>query len=294
MSSRFSTSSSREFSPHASPRRGLLSTSSPPLSPSLSVGHDYVQKEAPIRYYRTPCLSQKAALSLLLILSGTLLLIHSFIDDSRRAAEAAKQVALEQAHLPMSPSAIIFVDDQGKKKWTVWIPPTSPFPLRPWEYAEICAQTEQLQLNFNGGTSLLGKKKGYYHKDKNFMDVSIATSTRSPPFQHVAVRNPPAQISGSSPNDEKVCEKSITFVMETEDVGMGNSLLAIWLTYGLAKKEQRAFFLNDDKWYVKALHNIISRIDSSIEALLTCLIGHMESTQTILKHHLTQIVDLHQ
>jgi len=44
------------------------------------------------------------------------------------------------------------------------------------------------------------------------------------------------------------CGKSLTFVMETSEAGMGNTLMGMWMAYGLAKKEGRAFFVDDTRW----------------------------------------------
>ncbi|KAK5000794.1 hypothetical protein LTR66_000426 [Elasticomyces elasticus] len=36
--------------------------------------------------------------------------------------------------------------------------------------------------------------------------------------------------------------------METSEAGFGNTLLMLWISYGLAKKEGRAFFIDDTRW----------------------------------------------
>lgn len=40
----------------------------------------------------------------------------------------------------------------------------------------------------------------------------------------------------------------MTFSMETDDVSFGKTLLLLWMSYGLAKKEGRAFFIDDAHW----------------------------------------------
>ena len=50
------------------------------------------------------------------------------------------------------------------------------------------------------------------------------------------------------PTDEKICEKSLTHVLETTDAGMGKTLMSLWLSYGLAQKEGRPFFIDDSNW----------------------------------------------
>jgi hypothetical protein len=155
---------------------------------------------------------------------------------------------VNQSHLPTQPSAVVVDDDKGNKKWTIWIPPQSQFPLHPWEYAEICAQAEQIQLEIHGGSSLFGKKKKYYHKDEKFVDVSMAIKTGLLPHSDAVNQSAPTHVLENPLIPKKECQKSMTFVMETDDAGMGNSLLALWLTYGLAKKEGRAFFVDDTRW----------------------------------------------
>jgi hypothetical protein len=46
----------------------------------------------------------------------------------------------------------------------------------------------------------------------------------------------------------KICERSLTYVLETTDAGIGRTLMGLWLAYGLAKKEDRAFFIDDAHW----------------------------------------------
>lgn len=46
----------------------------------------------------------------------------------------------------------------------------------------------------------------------------------------------------------KICERSLTYVLETTDAGIGKTLMGLWLAYGLAKREDRAFFIDDAYW----------------------------------------------
>ncbi|KAI9873935.1 MAG: hypothetical protein M1823_007801, partial [Watsoniomyces obsoletus] len=36
--------------------------------------------------------------------------------------------------------------------------------------------------------------------------------------------------------------------METEDAGFGNTLMRLWMSYGLAMAEKRTFFIDDTRW----------------------------------------------
>jgi hypothetical protein len=58
--------------------------------------------------------------------------------------------------------------------------------------------------------------------------------------------------ANGSNSDLPVCQSSLTFVMETSEAGFGNTLLALWLSYGVARKEGRTFFIDDSNWYVVA------------------------------------------
>ncbi|KAL8713515.1 MAG: hypothetical protein Q9220_002377 [cf. Caloplaca sp. 1 TL-2023] len=55
------------------------------------------------------------------------------------------------------------------------------------------------------------------------------------------------QEHGNSRGSE-TCEKSMTFVMESVDAGLGKTLLGLWMAYGLAQEEGRAFFIDDSNW----------------------------------------------
>ena len=62
--------------------------------------------------------------------------------------------------------------------------------------------------------------------------------------KHISVVGHP----NGSYSDLPTCQSSLTFVMETTEAGFGNTLLALWLSYGMAKKEGRTFFIDDSKW----------------------------------------------
>lgn len=145
--------------------------------------------------------------------------------------------------LPDEPSAIVVLNEKGKTRWTVSIPSNSSFPLRPAQYKEICSQTEDIaeELQLMNSKKRKRKERGYYYKDPYFVDITEA------------------QRKGLLPKDEEqwyderyeglpMCQKSLTYVMETSDAGMGNTLLGMWLAYGLATKEGRAFFVDDTRW----------------------------------------------
>jgi hypothetical protein len=184
--------------------------------------------------------NHKSLFSVLGLVAITILLFRSFVADYQRSKDTHFEY-VDQSHLPKQPSALIVHDMRGHSKWTVWIPPTAGFPLRPWDYSEICAQVEEIEAEFSPGKSLFAKRRSYYSVDNHFVDVAEAFSSGLLPT-----------VERSAVHDEldirATCKKSLTFVLETNDAGMGNSLLAVWLAYGLAQKEGRAFFVDDSKW----------------------------------------------
>lgn len=48
--------------------------------------------------------------------------------------------------------------------------------------------------------------------------------------------------------ESNVCEKTMTFLLETHDAGLGKMLMMLWTAYGLAQKEGRQFFIDDSRW----------------------------------------------
>ncbi|KAK2069499.1 hypothetical protein P8C59_004078 [Phyllachora maydis] len=56
-------------------------------------------------------------------------------------------------------------------------------------------------------------------------------------------------MQGGFPAVERpVCQRSMTFVLESENAGMGRTLAMLWTAYGLALQEGRAFFIDDTRW----------------------------------------------
>ena len=168
-------------------------------------------------------------------------ILRSFVSYCNQVNEHSSYDLVDQLHLPEDPSALIVHDDRGKQKWTVWIPPQAPFPLRPLEYAEICGQATEIQYGLGSGSSIFNGKHKYYAADPYFVDIAEALSKGLLPSTSESL------LEGSI-DRKSICKRSLTFVMETDDVSMGNSLLALWLAYGLARKESRAFFVEDSRW----------------------------------------------
>ena len=153
---------------------------------------------------------------------------------------------VEDDALPKYPSPIIVTNRRGRAKWTVSIPPGLPFPLPPTDYADICAQAqdisrhvEDLKYHREGDHAIVhAAHYAYYYNDPHYMDVGQAEA-------HGLLASPSQSHKSEA---KKICEKSLTYVLDSSNAGFGRALLGLWLAYGLAKAESRAFFLDDTKF----------------------------------------------
>ena len=173
--------------------------------------------------------------------------------------------------LPDYAAAIMVTDRRGRSKWTVSIPLGLDFPLRPAQYADICSgsmRIAQAVRDLKGHTvdsDHYQGHPGYYDVDPYFMDVAEAKEHGLLPVSDACVGrgcnlNAPGRrdnqheegigIENGAINQDmqRVCEKSLTYVMETSDAGLGSTLMGLWMSYGLAQKEGRAFFIDDSNW----------------------------------------------
>ena len=148
--------------------------------------------------------------------------------------------AFGDSTLPHEPAALTVSDKKGFSRWTVSIPQNHSFPLRSKEYQAVCSQSELLRENIAQQSRLVRakdwrRKNSYYSVDETFLDVENAELMGALPKSR--------QEHGGS-----ICESSLTYVLDAEDASFGKSLLMLWLSYGLAKKEGRAFFVDDTRW----------------------------------------------
>ncbi|KAI9839664.1 MAG: hypothetical protein M1819_002290 [Sarea resinae] len=163
------------------------------------------------------------------------------------------------------PSAVMVVDKRGRARWTVSIPPWHNFPLRAKEYQDICEQSAAVIQKVNKNKSPdPSSHHPYYHIDPNFLDVAEAEEEGLLPWgEHAESQRVWGAFTGNeqaimraiektSPEGEaKECETSLTYVMDGSEAGLGKMLMGMWMAYGLAKKEGRAFFLDDSHWCVQ-------------------------------------------
>lgn len=142
--------------------------------------------------------------------------------------------------LPDEPSAIRVHDSQGRAKWTVHIPQNYSFPLQSDHVQNTCKQSEVLRDELSPQSRMMAvkdwrRKGSYYVPDNTFLDIDAAESMGAIPTTDTA-------------NTGSICDRSLTLVLDAEDTSFGRSLLIVWLSYGLAKKEGRAFFVDDSNW----------------------------------------------
>ena len=230
---------SSTLSPRLSIHRSILGHSPPPSPglPSLLPRHG-----------KKPSTSSaiRRQLRLLLLFCGLVVLtwfglrtLYSFrlSEGTTSFRKEGEYEIVEGSALPKEPSAVVVTDKRGRSHWTVHIPHHFRFPLRASYYGEICAQALETSHYLDGTFGTAGTS--YYQKDSTFIDVGDAEK------QGLLPQSDGPLLEGTG---FKVCERSLTYVLETSDAGFGKSLLGLWMAYGLALKEKRAFFLDDTRW----------------------------------------------
>ncbi|KAK5663494.1 hypothetical protein OQA88_3924 [Cercophora sp. LCS_1] len=177
----------------------------------------------------------------------------------RRATEIHEHRKAARENFPDTPATLLVTDDRGKNRWTVFIPESAGLPLSSAQYMYLCAKcgkvSEGLRLGSQGSQLALGPDS----IDPNFIDVREAQDAgyiprpeddgRSGKHRH-AIDIAAAATPEPDPLRQRgpVCEKSLTFVLEPLDAGLGKTLMMIWMAYGIAEKEGRAFFIDDSRW----------------------------------------------
>jgi hypothetical protein len=150
---------------------------------------------------------------------------------------------------PDFPTPMVVTDHKGRAKWTVSIPPGSEFPLTMDQYADMCVKCRKVaertrHLRSHGhGLHQLSLGFGSDSTD-GFVDVQEAANAGYLP----TIEGHGGYISGAHEAEKPVCKKSITFVLESDDAGLGKALMMLWIAYGLAEEEGRAFFIDDTRW----------------------------------------------
>lgn len=161
---------------------------------------------------------------------------------------------VSQKEVPGFPTPIVITDHRGRAKWTVSIPPGSAFPLGMDEYADMCAKCRQVaaraqQLRSEGrGLQQFSLGFGSDSPDHDFIDVREAEEAGYLPGPSADGKRDGEDRTGESGAEKPVCKKSLTYVLESNDAGLGKTLMMMWIAYGLAQKEGRAFFIDDTRW----------------------------------------------
>ncbi len=146
----------------------------------------------------------------------------------------------ESESWPTSVHAVAVTDAAGGQRWTVAAPSDQTFPISRHQQESICTESEALRDEIIQGSRLMRAKQWrsrshYYAFDNTFLEVDRAETIGALPVRD-DIQSGPA------------CDRSMTFVLEEDDASFGNILLLLWLSYGLATREGRAFFIDDSRW----------------------------------------------
>ncbi|KAI0408905.1 hypothetical protein F4802DRAFT_302341 [Xylaria palmicola] len=235
---------------------------SPPPSPGLPALVPRPRKKSsaprPSRILRV--LVWVAGLAAFVLLARTLIQSGKKISVAWALEDGEAYEMDGQNNLPTFPTPITVTDRHGKSKWTVSIPPDYQFPLSMQEYSTMCDKCREVagQVRELRGQSQLSQQllQDYYYEDPYFMDVRDAekkgllpgTKEKASP---IAAQAEAGHLLGQRTGglaDVETCRTSLTFVLESSDAGLGPTLMMLWTAYGLARKEKRAFFIEDSRW----------------------------------------------
>lgn len=265
-----SVSSIASLSLETSPRHSFQPLLEPPLpSPSLPSLVPRHGKRLPASRYRTVLLvlTSLCGLSLLAWFALTFLQSRQPVYDIQYLSQDGKVIDLSSSgSLPLEPSPVVATNKDGRLRWTISIPPALGFPLKPSQYSQICLQSDRTAMqvvdsNRGGGVHGDARRSGYHHVDKNFVDIEEAQQLGLVPGKYVRWQSP---LRGGHEEQDSmgedldtmqggdrgnICQRSLTYVMEATDAAFGVTLMGLWMSYGLAKKEGRAFFIDDSTWY---------------------------------------------
>ncbi|KAF1987650.1 hypothetical protein K402DRAFT_403346 [Aulographum hederae CBS 113979] len=248
---------SPRLSPRISARQFLISNEPPsPNLPSLIPRHGKRTATFGLRQLQHILIACCALLFLSWIAFHELYSSESYLFKSNDGQNLEYDL-VEGASLPDDPTAVIVTNNLGKARWTVSIPPQYRFPLHPAQYQEICLQAEQVSnqlMHLNKVTSLKStrtyRQRSYYEPDPHYVDVSAAEAQGLLPHEAQAPLKDPHREKEHEESADGMpgCERSLTYVLETDDAGMGKTLLGLWMSHGLAQRENRAFFVDDTRW----------------------------------------------
>ncbi|GAO14434.1 uncharacterized protein UV8b_02642 [Ustilaginoidea virens] len=161
-----------------------------------------------------------------------------------------------QDSFPDFPTPVVVHDAKKRPRWTVFVPRNYEFPLSVDEYSamnalcrEVSARTRDLHHKppLSDQTLLLKGKSDDY-----FVDVHEAEQTG---LLSVKPKGQPPKHSGhfvglslESKSGKPFCDRSLTYVLESSNAGLGEAMMALWTVYSLAKEQDRSFFIDDSRW----------------------------------------------
>ncbi|KAB5580617.1 hypothetical protein GE09DRAFT_1082884 [Coniochaeta sp. 2T2.1] len=172
-------------------------------------------------------------------------------------------VVAAQNDLPDFATPVVVKDTRGSTRWTVSIPRNHDFPLSASQYSDICTKCREVSsrvkaLHSNKGLpqTILALGSHSESADRQFMDVAEAEKEGllggwTVKLSKIGKQRLEGNIVGDSKGalqDKPVCQQSMTFVLESEDAGLGKTMMLLWIAYGIAQKEGRAFFIDDSRW----------------------------------------------
>ncbi|KAG9507335.1 hypothetical protein J7337_000885 [Fusarium musae] len=160
-----------------------------------------------------------------------------------------------QDAFPDFPTPILINDNKGRSKWSVFIPPNGDFPLTMDQYAEMgsqCREVSSRARDIHRKAPITEKAIiNYDAKDEYYIDVYDAErSGLLAPYKGIRAKNKGKFVGVDKKHlkHKPVCESTMTFVLESSDAGLGNTLMMLWTFYGLAKQLNREFFIVDKRW----------------------------------------------
>lgn len=164
-----------------------------------------------------------------------------------------------QDELPDFPTPIVVEDAHGQLKWTVSIPHDYDFPLSPPEYSDMLEHCREASLQSKGlqaqGRSTLRDHLAALPNyvatvpDPNFIDITEAEQAGLLPSTHAFSDDDKGHFVGIKQSaSQQTCKSSITYVLESSDAGLGQSIMRLWTVYGLAKALGKPFFIDDSRW----------------------------------------------
>lgn len=229
---------------------------SPPASPSLPALIPRHGKPLPSRAPKRVIRSALWSLSLLSFILLGLAVLRQLKPASLITLESLQSLyeMVGDADLPDVPTPIVLTDTRGQARWTVSIPSSFGFPLHPTQYWDICQgsrKVSKLVRNLRADAMpRTSSPNDYYRKDPDFLDVldaekdgilKLGLDDNSHLSSLVGLDIPVLK-------NMPACRKSLTVVLESSEAGLGPTMMMLWIAYGLAAKEGRAFFIDDSRW----------------------------------------------